>query len=244
MITSEPQATQYDLNFTLLGVPVRVHPLFWFFAAILGMNLREPMLVAMWVAVVFVSIVVHEFGHVLAFRYFGIPSYVVLHSFGGLAIPRRAGRWSTWEQIAISAAGPAAGFALVGVMLLFLKLGGMQVELDYAPPINFGLAIGGLKPRNLRIICFLLFEVNIYWGIMNLLPVFPLDGGQIARAILEHSDRRSGLVKSLWLSIYVAALVAVYAFFKSEDQFLGIMFCILAYSNYQVLQAIQGRGGW
>ena len=77
---AEPNRTPYDLNFRLFGFPVRIHPLFWLGAVLLGgwtfdLGLEYA---AIWVAVVFVSILVHELGHAIAFRTFGVDSHIVL----------------------------------------------------------------------------------------------------------------------------------------------------------------------
>ena len=84
---AEPQRTSYDLNFRLFGVPVRVHPFFWLAMLLLGTNSETtPKEALVWVVAAFVSILVHEFGHVAAITYFGSRCHVVLHGFGGLAI--------------------------------------------------------------------------------------------------------------------------------------------------------------
>ena len=82
----EPPPTQYDLRFTVAGIPVRVHPLFWLIALLLGAA-GDPLLLPAWVLVIFVSILIHELGHALAFRRVGQDSRIVLHMAGGLTIP-------------------------------------------------------------------------------------------------------------------------------------------------------------
>src|SRR3954464_14267452 len=84
----EPQETPYDLRFRLFGIPVRVHPLFWLFSAILGWNWIEEGVayVLLWVACVFISVMIHELGHIFMGLVFGSPGYIVLYSFGGLAV--------------------------------------------------------------------------------------------------------------------------------------------------------------
>ena len=67
--------TQFDLKFRLLDVPVRIHPLFWVVAAVMGWRENELRVVLLWVLCVFVSILVHEYGHALMSR------IVWLHSF-------------------------------------------------------------------------------------------------------------------------------------------------------------------
>ncbi|MBX9581317.1 MAG: hypothetical protein K2X87_13490, partial [Gemmataceae bacterium] len=109
----EPDRTPYDLNFRLFGFPVRVHPLFWVVTVLFGSSaLRDfgPEYLLVWVVVVFVSILVHELGHAFAFRAFGTDAAVVLYGFGGLAVPW-GGVAGRWRRVAVSLAGPAAGFA-------------------------------------------------------------------------------------------------------------------------------------
>jgi hypothetical protein len=57
-----PPPTRYDLRFNLAGFPVRVHPLFWLIAVLLGYSSGDPLQILIWVVVVFVSILIHEMG--------------------------------------------------------------------------------------------------------------------------------------------------------------------------------------
>ena len=86
---AEPPRTPYDLNFPLFGFRVRVHPLL---LARGGTPRGESpgrgvQYLLIWIAVVFVSILVHELGHAIVFRGFGTNSHIVLWMFGGLAVP-------------------------------------------------------------------------------------------------------------------------------------------------------------
>src|SRR5260370_30863543 len=76
MYLFEPPPTQLDLNFTLFGIHVRVHPMFWVVTAILGSNQRDAKYVLLWIAVVFVSVLIHEMGHVLLGRSFGSDGHI------------------------------------------------------------------------------------------------------------------------------------------------------------------------
>ena len=72
MLLGEPPRTGGDLNFQLFGIPVRVHPLFWLIAVLLGISGDpQPAEILLWVVAVFVSILVHELGHALTMRAFG-----------------------------------------------------------------------------------------------------------------------------------------------------------------------------
>ncbi len=240
---NEPPRTQYDLNFSLLGIPVRVHPMFWGIALLMGLggNPKLPEML-MWVGTVFVSILVHEMGHALAARAFGWPPHITLHGFGGLA-SYRPSYHSPVSQILITAAGPAAGFAFALVICAAIAASGHRVTIDR----DFGF-VGPIywDPYHSRwtdrLILDLLF-VNIFWGLVNLLPIIPLDGGQIARELLGLANPRDGLRQALWLSVISAAVAAILAYTKLHDTYLTFLFAYLAYNSYTALQAMFGPGG-
>jgi Zn-dependent protease len=192
----EPNETPWDLKWRMLGTSIRVHPMFWLFSALLGSGLEKLGIqyLLLWVACVFVSILVHEFGHVLTARFFGMrDGYIVLYSFGGLAVHHEHLR-SHWQRIAVCAAGPLAGFLIL--VLLWLALG--------SPPIF-------LQREWLPDTYLLLFHINLFWGVLNLLPVWPLDGGQISRDLCRWLSPEKGLRVSLGLSLVVAGFLAINA---------------------------------
>lgn len=240
-----PAPTRYDLNFTLAGVSVRVHPLFWLLAVFLGSSSGDILQILIWVLVVFVSILVHEMGHALAFRRYGVGSHIVLHYLGGLAIPEST-PWGTGyasvspspkQQIVISLAGPFAGFLLAILIILsgrFL-LGGLIAGslFGFIPVPQLNLFSTGGQALNLFIVMML--QVNIFWGLINLLPVFPLDGGQVARNILIQYDPLDGVRKSIWISAIVGAIVAFAAFTLLNSIYMAFLFGLLAFQSYQSL---------
>jgi hypothetical protein len=59
--------------------------------------------------------------------------------------------------------------------------------------------------------------------------------------VLTASDPWEGVSKSLWLSVVVAAAVAVLGFGVLQDRFVGILFAMLAFSNYMAIQNLRGR---
>jgi stage IV sporulation protein FB len=249
-VLAEPDRTQYDLNFPLFGFRVRVHPFFWLGTVLLGLNaLRDenhgPILLLIWIAVVFVSILVHELGHALAYRMYGSHARIVLWGFGGLAIgsPNPAGRA---RRIFVTLAGPLAGFLLAALVYGSDRLTGWSTA-------------GGVPVLNLY---FQLMFVNIAWGVLNLFPVFPLDGGQITRELCEGKWRGRGLRVSLQISFAVAVAAAVYSLACALDEkfgshlakvipwwafgnvFTAILFAILAVQSYLLLKQLGGSGGY
>jgi stage IV sporulation protein FB len=78
---------------------------------------------------------------------------------------------------------------------------------------------------------------------VNLLPIFPLDGGQIAQQLFIVQDPWGGMVRALWLSVICAAIVAVLMLFAVQSVFAALLFASLAVSNYLTLQQLSGGGG-
>ena len=79
MFLLEPPPTRFDLHFTFFGVPVRVEPWFWLMSLILAVRPGvPPKFVLIWMVAVFVSILIHEFCHALAIRYYGWRPRIIL----------------------------------------------------------------------------------------------------------------------------------------------------------------------
>lgn len=250
MLLAEPQPTPADWQFQLAGIPVRVSAWFWLGAAILGWNTcqsfaegdQRAMLgyLIVWAGVVLVSILVHEMGHALAFRAFGQGSHVVIYHFGGLAIPNVWNRrhLRPIEQLLVSAAGPVAQLALAGLIIAGLKVGGWFVPF---PIFSVGMALDLYSGRAIEspvlsvLFDFLLF-VNIFWPILNLLPVPPLDGGQIVREGMLAAGVADAYKIAGLIGVATGALVAYWAYTRGEP-FLGIMFALLAASCWQSLSS-------
>jgi stage IV sporulation protein FB len=246
----QPPPTQYDLRFTIAGIPVRVHPLFWLITLLLGAA-GDLLLIPIWVLVIFVSILIHELGHAFAFRRFGQRSHIVLHFSGGLTIPESVSwgsGWasvalSPWQEVFISIAGPGAGFLFAGLVILIVSLMGGSVLtawlFGFIPlPLNAVLPFGG---QYMGVLVTLLLWVNIFWGLINLMPVQPLDGGNVARHLFVKYDPWDGLRKSLWLSVITGALLALVGLFAFRSLYMALLFGLLAYQSYQSIRG--GYGG-
>jgi Zn-dependent protease len=88
----------------------------------------------------------------------------------------------------------------------------------------------------------LLLSVNIFWGLINLVPVYPLDGGNVARYALLQQDPRDGILKSLWISVIAGGIVAVLGLFAFRSVYMALLFGFLAFQSYQSLQNRYGGG--
>ena len=229
MFLNEPPETAFDLRFWLLGTHVRVSPWFWLISAALGWGLvmgadtRTGMLyLAIWVACVFVSVLLHEFGHVWMGRLFGSHGHIVLHSFGGLAIGS-SDLDRGWKRFLVFFAGPLIQLVLFGILVVVT---GLVMPHNLAAPE--WSAPGGAA------LTFLL-EINLFWPLVNLLPIWPLDGGQMSREVFSGIAPQNGLYASLILSAVVAGLVAFQCIFPEA---LGRYIPFLAGLGRQVYMAL------
>ena len=247
MILADPPPSPADLHFRVFGVPVRVHPWFWIISLVMGLgggDAADPVNTLLWVAVVFVSILIHELGHAFLQRKFGGHPRITLYGLGGLAACDDCDR-SPRSQILISLAGPAAGFLLAALVVAILVAAGhfRGFEWDLMPvnwvPFDLDYWRSNGKPSFRDSAILDLLWVNIFWGLVNLLPIYPLDGGRVSRELLTLGHPRHGIVQSLWLSIFAAAAVAAFGMLVLQSFFMAIFFGYLAYANYQTLQAYE-----
>jgi Zn-dependent protease len=139
-----------------------------------------------WMVIVFVSVLIHELGHALAYRAFGFQPSIALVSLGGETRPNSAGTLLWYRSVFVSLAGPLAGLAL-------------------------GMACGGghfflLKGDSGALSFFLywFFATNLFWTIFNLLPVLPLDGGHVLSTVLIRFFGRRGFIAAQGLALLVA----------------------------------------
>ena len=275
MLLGEPARTRYDLNFNCCGFPVRVSPFFWVMGLLLGLSIADRKtavvllnhhgfgaatdldqlpqnwaFILLWIVALFVSILIHELGHAIVLRKFGISSHIVLYQFGGLAVrdgSTYAGYGHTQQlnsknQIMVSAAGPAAQLLLACLVFAVLRIGGFRVPY-FETAFGIHLPVGSGLPISNALLCMFLFYLlvpSILWAIFNLAPVYPLDGGHISRELFLLLNPREGIRHSLILSIATAGGIAIYMFIH-HNTLMAVMMGWLGYSSYQILQAYTGN---
>jgi stage IV sporulation protein FB len=197
-------------------IPVTIRPFFWVLCLLLGWLATESLQgVAMWTFVIFVSVLVHEYGHALTALAFGQKAKIDLTGFGGLT--RRTGkRLRPWQDFLIVLNGPLAGFLLFGLSF-FLRA---------------KLAAAGNQVGPFYEMLDISTRINLFWTVLNLVPIQPLDGGQLLSLFLSMLFGFRGVKISLFLSIVFSVLLAIYGF-SINDMILGILFTFFAFESYR-----------
>jgi Zn-dependent protease len=156
------------LRFRLFNMPVTVRGSFLLIAAFIGfIGVGDMRQTIAWIVIVFVSILIHELGHALTARMYGSQVAIELNGLGGLT------RWSAPEgaltpgrRALIAAAGSATGLAFGGLVWLVAAQFG-----PYDPLVAWILEST--------------IYVNVFWGLLNWLPIRPLDGGHLLESLLQ-----------------------------------------------------------
>lgn len=146
------------IRFSLLGVPVSIDWSFFIVPLFAWAGGWQRALI--WTAVVFISVLLHELGHAVAQRVFGFSPRISIYALGGLTFWPADAAPTVKQRFVVSGAGPAVSISLGILSLLALKLSagaGPLVQLAIEQSI----------------------WVNLIWGAINLLPLMPLDGGNL-----------------------------------------------------------------
>jgi Zn-dependent protease len=196
------------------GIDVYVH-WSWAIVAVIQIQLRENESYSYaWSALEYISlfaiVLLHEFGHAFACRSVGGKAeQIVLWPLGGVAYvapPQRPGAM-LWSIVA----GPLVNVALVPVLFVAMMLA------------------GGPNDEGLGKFFFRLSFINAGLFVFNMLPIYPLDGGQILRSLLWYAvGRARSLIAATIVGFFGAGAMAIAAVY-----FRSIWIGILAFFNFQ-----------
>lgn len=152
------------------GIDLYIHPTFWLLLAFVFATQGSVLSVAI-TAAIFGCIVLHELGHALTARAYGIGTRdITLYPIGGVASLARMPR-SPGAELLITLAGPATNLAIAGVLAAVLWIA--------------NLLEAGASGTVLGHFVSYLVTANLVLAAFNLLPAFPMDGGRIVRALLS-----------------------------------------------------------
>lgn len=195
-------------------IPIRIHPFFWLLIIALGwINSQTVVGTTIWAVVILVSIIIHELGHALTAIYFEQRAEIDLIGFGGQT--SRSGKpLKLWQEFLIVLNGPLAGFALCGLAYPFFK----NVTFD------------SIQVREYAVVVTV--YVNFFWTLLNLLPIYPLDGGHLVRIILEGTFGIKGVRFALFFSMMLAGVLAG-LFFSIGWILMGAILFMFAFDSYR-----------
>jgi Zn-dependent protease len=175
----------FNLNLgKLFGIPIYIHWTWWLFLALQAVISLDylPVMIVM-----FGIVLMHEYGHCFAARYFGFGiDSITLHIMGGLAQLKDGRAYTPKEEFWIILCGPLVNFVLV-FPLYFL---GEHSEF-----------------------CARLFLLNLFMLVFNLLPAFPLDGAKIGRSVFSWltKNERLATMTFVWITRVIAVAIGVFS---------------------------------
>ena len=211
--------------FRVFGIQLAVHASFFLLLAYVGFEgWKEDgsaglLLNVGLIVVFFACVVLHELGHSLTARRYGVRvPRILLMPIGGMAefdhIPRQPA-----AELLITLAGPAVNFAIAAILWLVVGLpAGWPWHADY--------------PDSLRGLAQILLNWNLVMGLFNLLPVFPMDGGRIFRALLAR--KMPYLLATYWAAMIGKILALVLAgacFFYLQRTLAGVLFTFIFFAG-------------
>lgn len=205
------------MYFRFLNIPVVIHPSFWLFLLFFTDFFRDPTMEAVLRgAIFFFSLLVHEYGHALTARYFGAEPTVHLEALGGNAQYYGRGM-RPLQHFLITLNGPLFDAILILVAYSFLQLDVVQ------------------KYYYLHYFFWFTMRLNIWWCLLNLIPILPLDGGHLLHYLLEMKFGSKGYRASLMIGFAASLIFVPFLFLKGLLFFAGII-AIYGFLNFQRLR--------
>lgn len=224
-----------DLRWRIFGISVCIKFSFWVVWLLLGLYVLELDWgrLGVWVGVLLVSDLVHELAHAIVGRLFGARISIVIGAFGG-GLSGYEGL-KRWQRMVFFAVGPAASFALYA---------GIEAYRFYGNPFAWG---PNAALWILRVVLLGRYLV-LFKACINVLPIYPMDGGMVVREICLTVSRRYGLLFSLLVSFVCASALAAFIgmFFWDAIRQRHILACL--FFGFEVMLAFQNLllliGAW
>jgi len=218
----------------ILGINLFIHWSFWLLPLwVIFTHAREPDAgpVALHLALLgalFACVVLHEYGHAMTARLFGIATRdVTLYPIGGVARLERMSERPA-EEFCIAIAGP-----LVNLVIAMVLGGGLLVTALVQPALFSGV---------LGEFLLMLVGMNVVLFLFNLLPAFPMDGGRVLRALLTTPLGRLQATRvSVYLSLGMAVLFSVAGVAFLHNPWLVFVALFLILTSFQELAALESR---
>jgi Zn-dependent protease len=177
-----------------------------------------------WIPVVFVSVLVHELAHAAMIGLLGFgASQIVLGGMGGVTMNRRRAR--PWQDLLISLAGPVSSFVMMALALY---------AWNHSAAVHRDAMLNALVPR--------MYGANLFWGMFNLIPLAPLDGGHASRDFFRmFLNERLSFVIATWFGLVVGVGVVVWGL-VTRDVFIALFVGWLVYASFERWQYFRKHG--
>jgi Zn-dependent protease len=229
---------------TAFGIGIYVHWTFflllaWVFVGNLGYGQLAPAIYEMtMISAVFGCVVLHELGHALMARRYGIATRdITLYPIGGVARLERLSE-RPMEELWIALAGPAVNVAIAVVLALMLSLDAPQLTSEgFLHSVQSGEFLRPLLYTNVMLVLF------------NLLPAFPLDGGRVLRALLARSLgrlRATEIAAQIGVAMAILFFVVGFLGWPLSMPMLMLVSVFIYFAGQQELAAVRYREarGW
>jgi Zn-dependent protease len=209
---------------TLFGIPVSIHWTFlllliWIFGNSMykGSSFESALWSVAYILILFVCVFLHELGHALMARHYGIATRsIVLLPIGGVASLEKIPS-EPKKEIAVALAGPAVNIVVSLALLVYHLIAGF-------PQIEAGTAFR-LQASTLP---FMVMIANVFLGGFNLLPAFPMDGGRVLRALLAiRMNRERATATAFKIATVFAFIFALYGLFNNPFMVFIALFIFL-----------------
>ncbi|HKR63747.1 MAG TPA: M50 family metallopeptidase [Thermoanaerobaculia bacterium] len=170
------------------------------------------------------SVLFHELAHAAMIAALGFgASHIILGGMGGVTMNAR--RAKPWQDLLISVAGPFSNFVMAFVCWQLIQHAAI-VRTD----------------RMLIVLVPLLLSASVWWGIFNLVPVPPLDGGHATREFFRiFLDERRAFIVAIWIAIVVGTAVVVLAL-RFQAFFVALYLGWFVYVAWQQWQYFRQHG--
>jgi Zn-dependent protease len=221
----------------MFGGEIRIRPIFWASCVLLGaIFYRDPEFGGMamfwfWIAAVLISLLVHETCHILVARLFGPRVRIVLSGLGGTVLG--LDEQKRWQRVLILWAGPLGNLLIMGILWIVI-----DPERNPLPIERLGEDWTIFIANAVKIA----WLFNYYWTLLNVLPLWPLDGGravvEIGSALLGRRGQMLALLLSLVVCLWLSLTAVQWARGNLNDRFDPryplhfLCFCILALYCY------------
>lgn len=209
-----------SLRFRFFKIPVKVHVWFLVSGFLLWQMSHDgrPETLAIWLALMFVGVLLHELGHALSGKAFGLTPNIELYGLGGVTWWSGGRQLTPGRGMLVSAAGPAVGIVL-GLACLVVR--------NAVPPPQESLAEYAMDAA---------VWINLGWGVFNLFPMLPLDGGNIMSSFFQLFSKDGGRLIARIVSLAVIGVLLLLSL-AIQGWFLALFMGYFGWINIRAMKA-------